>query len=259
MSFVLDDGFIDGVDLDGDGYDDNTGAWIGDGPEPAGDDDAAVPSVNTEIPGCMDPTADNFIMSATYDDGSCAYGGGQPCESLYNIALTYKVPVDIDFMCATTEDGQSEYDAYMIDFILVHNYSNDGTEYIADAIMSTLSEGDLQVLSIDPTDQYNMLDRRSIKTGFDAFSQDEETGEYELTFYPSFEGINECTQKAVFYAFTYLDLNELEGATDDKMILSYLSEVIIDNQAVVDTGTVFMNQSNGLPLTETFDLDGIVE
>tara|TARA_R110000824_G_scaffold54457_1_gene150237 strand:- start:9290 stop:10072 length:783 start_codon:yes stop_codon:yes gene_type:complete len=259
MSFGKDGGFIDGIDLDMDGYDDMTGAWIGEGSEPSGDGDAGAPAANTDIPGCMDPTADNFIMSATYDDGSCAYGGGEPCQSLYNIALTYKVPADIDFLCATTESGQSEYDAYMIDFILVWDYSDTGPEGIPDIMFSLLDDGQLeQGLSTDSGSDYHILDRRSIKTDFDSFTQDGDTGEYELTFYPSFEGINECTQKAVFYAFTYLDLDKLEGVTDNKMILNYLSEVIIDNQAVVNTGTVFMNQDNGLPLTEAFDLDGIV-
>ena len=50
-------------------------------------DDCANP-----VPGCLDPLTDNYDANATYDDGSCIYGGVLGCTdasaSNYNSAAT---------------------------------------------------------------------------------------------------------------------------------------------------------------------------
>ena len=64
------------------------------------EDDKPTTTTSTEIEGCMDTIATNFLATATVDDGSCAYADIEGCMD--TLAINYNPE-------ATIDDGSCEY------------------------------------------------------------------------------------------------------------------------------------------------------
>ena len=64
------------------------------------EDDKPTTTTSTEIEGCMDTIAINFLATATVDDGSCAYADIEGCMDA--LAINYNPD-------ATIDDGSCEY------------------------------------------------------------------------------------------------------------------------------------------------------